>query len=45
MVEEKKVILVNVDTLENVVDSLTKSASTQKFSWHRELMGIFSLDF
>jgi hypothetical protein len=28
MVEEKKVLLEKVDTLKNVVDSLTKSVST-----------------
>jgi phosphoribosyl-AMP cyclohydrolase len=44
MVEEKKVLLVKVDTLENVADSLTKSVSTEKFSWCRESMGISSLD-
>ena len=32
MVEEKKVLLKKVDTLKNVVDSLTKSVSTYKFS-------------
>jgi hypothetical protein len=32
MVEEKKVLLEKVDTLKNVVDSLTKSMSTEKFS-------------
>ena len=32
MVEEKKVLLMKVDTLKNVVDSLTKSVSTEKFS-------------
>jgi phosphoribosyl-AMP cyclohydrolase len=44
MVEEKKVLLVKVDTLENVADSLTKSVSTEKFSWCRESMGIYALD-
>jgi phosphoribosyl-AMP cyclohydrolase len=39
MVEHKK-----VDTLENVADSLTKSASTEKFSWCRGSMGILVLD-
>jgi phosphoribosyl-AMP cyclohydrolase len=32
MVEEKKVLLEKVDTLKNVVDSLTKSVSTENFS-------------
>jgi hypothetical protein len=44
MVEEKKVLLEKVDTLKNVVDSLTKSVSTEKFSWCRVTMGIVSLD-
>ena len=33
MLEEKKVLLMKVDTLKNVVDSLTKSVSIVKFSW------------
>jgi phosphoribosyl-AMP cyclohydrolase len=44
MVEEKKVLLMKVDTLKNVADSLTKSVSTEKFSWCRGSMGIVSLD-
>ena len=44
MVEEKKVLLEKVDTLKNVVDSLTKSVSTEKFSWCRVTMGIAALD-
>jgi len=44
MVEEKKVLLMKVDTLKNVVDSLTKFVSTQKFSWCRGYMGIVALD-
>jgi hypothetical protein len=40
MVEEKKVLLMKVDTLKNVADSLTKSVSTEKFSWCRGSMGI-----
>lgn len=44
MVESKKVLLEKVDTLDNVADSLTKSVRTEKFSWCREAMGIFSLD-
>jgi len=31
MVENKKVLLEKVDTLQNVIDSLTKSMSTEKF--------------
>jgi hypothetical protein len=44
MVEEKKVLLMKVDTLKNVADSLTKSVSTEKFSWCRGSMGIDALD-
>ena len=44
MVEDKKVLLEKVDTVKNVADSLTKSISTEKFSWCREYMGIASLD-
>jgi hypothetical protein len=40
MVEDKKVLLVKVDTLKNIADSLTKSVSTENFSWCREAMGI-----
>jgi hypothetical protein len=43
MVEEK-VLLVKVDNLEDVADSLTNSVSTEKFSWCRESMGISTLD-
>ena len=43
MVEAKRVMLVKVDTLKNVVDALTKSVSTQKLSWCRETMGIAEL--
>jgi phosphoribosyl-AMP cyclohydrolase len=44
MVEEKKVLLMKVDTLNNVADSLTKSVSTENFSWCRGSMGIVALD-
>ena len=44
MVEEKKVLLAKVDTLKNVADSLTKSVSTEKFTWCRVTMGIVALD-
>jgi hypothetical protein len=44
MIEEKKVSLMNVDTLKNVADSLKKSVSTEKFSWCRGSMGIVALD-
>jgi hypothetical protein len=43
MVEAKRVLLVKVDTLKNVADALTKSVSTQKFSWCRETMGVEEL--
>jgi hypothetical protein len=45
MVEEKKILLMKVDTLKNVADSLTKSVSIEKFSWCIGSMAIFSLDF
>jgi hypothetical protein len=44
MVEEKKVLLMKVDTLKNVVDSLKQYVSTEKFYWCRGSMGIVSLD-
>jgi hypothetical protein len=44
MVEENKVLLMKVDTLKNVVDSLKKFVSTEKFSWCRGSMGIDALD-
>jgi hypothetical protein len=44
MVEENKVFLMKEDTLKNVVDSLTKSVSTDKFSFFRGSMGFSSLD-
>ena len=44
MVEIKKVLLEKVDTLDNVVDSLTKSVSIEKFSWCRAAMAISALD-
>eukprot|EP00253_Pinus_taeda_P009578 PITA_09578 len=43
MIEEKKVLLVKVDTLKNTADALTKSVSSEKFSWCRETMGIVGL--
>jgi hypothetical protein len=44
MVEENKVLLMKVYTLKNVVDSLIKFVSTEKFSWCRGSMGIVALD-
>ena len=44
MVESKKLFLEKVDTLDNVVDSLTKSMSTEKFSWCKTKMAISTLD-
>ena len=36
--------LVNVDTLENVADALTKFGKSEKFSWCGETMGVARLD-
>jgi hypothetical protein len=44
MVEEK-VLLMKVDTLENVADPLTKFVGTEKLSWCRESMDISTLDY
>eukprot|EP00253_Pinus_taeda_P035546 PITA_35546 len=44
MIEDKKVLLVKVDTLKNIADALTKFVSSEKFSWCRETMGIAGLD-
>ena len=44
MVKEKKVLPEKVDSVKNVVDSLTKSVSIEKFSWCRESMGIDALN-
>ena len=44
MIEDRKVLLVKVDTLKNIVDALTKSVSSEKFSWCREAMGISGLE-
>jgi len=44
MIEDKKVLLVKVDTLKNIADALTKYVSSEKFSWCRETMGIAGLD-
>ena len=44
MVEGKKVLLMKVNTLKNVADSLKKYVSTEKFSWCRGSMDIAALD-
>ena len=44
MVEEKKVLLENVNTLKNIAKSLKNYVSIEKFSWCRESMGIDSLN-
>jgi len=44
MIEDKKVLLVKVDTLKNTADALTKSVSSENFSWCRETMRIAGLD-
>eukprot|EP00253_Pinus_taeda_P012500 PITA_12500 len=44
MVEDKKLLLVKVDTLNNTADALTKFVSTEKFFWCREKMGFTWLD-
>jgi len=43
MIEEKRILLVKVDTLKNTIDALTKFVSSEKFSWCRETMGISGL--
>eukprot|EP00253_Pinus_taeda_P022988 PITA_22988 len=44
MIEDKKVFLVKVDTSKNTTDALTKSVSSEKFSWCRETMGVSGLE-
>ena len=44
MIEDKKVLLVKVDTLKNIADALTKSVSSEMFSWCRETMGVSGLE-
>ena len=43
MVEDEKVILEKVDTLQNVVDALTKLVNMSKFKWRCESMGLLAL--
>eukprot|EP00253_Pinus_taeda_P011935 PITA_11935 len=44
MIEDKKVLLVKVDTLKNTADAMTKSVSYENFSWCRETMGVSGLE-
>jgi hypothetical protein len=44
MVEDTEVLLMKVETFENVADSLTKFVKIEKFSWCRGSMGIAALD-
>ena len=44
MIEEKKVLLVKVDTLKDTTDALTKYVSFENFSWCRITMGVAGLD-
>ena len=36
-------LLVKVDTLKNVADALKNFVRNEKFSWHREKMGVAGL--
>jgi hypothetical protein len=45
MVEEKNVLLVKLDTLNNVSNSFKKYFSTKKFSWCIEEMDIIALNY
>ena len=44
MIEDKKVLLVKVNTLKNIANELKKSVSSKKFSWCTETMGIVGVD-
>ena len=44
MIEDKKVLLVKVDTLKNTAYALKKSVSSENFSWCREKMGVSGLE-
>lgn len=44
MVEDGKVNLEKVDTLENIVDALTKPVSIDKFRWCASSMGLGAYD-
>jgi hypothetical protein len=42
-VESNEVLLEKTNTLENLVDSMTKSVSVVKLSWCKEAMGIATI--
>ena len=44
MIEDKKVLLVKVDTLKNTADALANSMSSENLSWCRETIGIVGVD-
>jgi len=44
MVKDQKVLLEKMDTLKNIANALTKSVSTNNFSWCRGTMDIARLD-
>ena len=44
MIEDKKLLLVRVDTLKNTADALTKFVSSEKFSWCRETVSVAGMD-
>eukprot|EP00253_Pinus_taeda_P020246 PITA_20246 len=44
MIEEKKMLLVKVDTLKNPTDTWKNPVSSEKFSWCRETMGFLGLE-
>eukprot|EP00253_Pinus_taeda_P018448 PITA_18448 len=44
MIEDKKVLLVKVDTLKNTIDALKKYVSSENFSWCRETMGVSRME-
>ena len=43
MVENGKVLLEKVDTVENVANFLTKSVSIEKFTWYRSGMVLITV--
>jgi len=44
MIGDKKVLLVKVDTLNDIVDAFMKYVSSENLSWCRETMGIIGLE-